>query len=183
MIDASEYLGYEEEPQEGYMQPHKYRITCRCLRCGHEYNRVVSNLMSKNPPCPKKACKEAAIEEEVRKRLANAQAILESGDFPGVTGNRNVKIVDGVAEQVMSDYKLTDLRDNIRPGESMAPKLPPQMQKQADNFFGGANLGIGGRRMNALAKRALAGAFKGAAVAPTDIFPGAKGESALRRVS
>ena len=82
----------------------------------------------------------------------------------------------------MQDYKLTDLRDNIRPGESMVPKLPGKMQSAADNFFGGGNLNGGSRSMNALARRALAGAYKGSAVAPTDIFPGQRGESALRKV-
>ena len=31
---------------------------------------------------------------------------------------------------------MTDLKDNVRQGESVAPKLAPEQQRQADNYFG-----------------------------------------------
>lgn len=71
------------------------------------------------------------------------------------------KAVDMTADIVMEDYKMGDLKDNVRAGESMAPKLDPARQHQADNFFGGAkkrnNAGI---NTAALAKRAMAGSMR-----------------------
>lgn len=32
---------------------------------------------------------------------------------------------------------MTNLRDHLREGESMAPKLPPAQQEKVDNFWGG----------------------------------------------
>lgn len=184
MATTEDYLGYESEPQEGYMQPDKYRIRYRCLRCGHEYSRVAKSLMEPNVPCPKKACQEATLREEFEKRLANERAILESRTFPGITGDKPiVKAVDATAKQVMEDYSMTDLKDNLRPGDTMAPKLAPALQRQADNVFNGGGIkGMGGRRMNALAKRALAGSFRQNAVAPIEVFPGTPGEKPMRLV-
>ena len=184
MADQEQYLGYEAEEQSGYMKPHKYRLQLRCLRCGNEYHRVVSSLNAKNPPCPRRACKEAAIEEEVAKRVANERAIIENRQMPGIIGDKPmVKAVDKTAEIVMEDHKLTDLKDNIRMGESMAPKLPPAQQQAADNFFSaGKSMAGGNRRMTALGKRALAGAYRQSAVSPGDIFRAPQGASPFRPV-
>lgn len=183
---TEQYLGYELVPQEGYMQPDKYEVRIQCLRCNHIYKRVLKSLNDPDPPCPKKKCIETAAVEMAERRAANAAAVFESGTFPGVTGDKPiVKAVDAVAEQVMVDYKLTDLKDNIRPGESMVPKLPPAQQAAADNFFSGnagKAAGINSRQMNMLGKRAIAGAFRGSAVSPGQVFPGRPGESALRHV-
>ena len=182
---TTDYLGYETEPSEGYLQPDKVRIFYRCNRCGHEYSRVCKSTASPDAPCPKKACKEAREEEEIARRVANTLAMIESGQTPGITGrNPVVGIIDQTAQDVMSDYKLTDLKDNIREGESMAPSLPGKQQIAADNFFQankGAT-GMGAKQAAFVGRRALAGAYRSMAVAPIDVFPGQKGESPLWKI-
>ena len=183
MALTEEYTGYETEAQEGYLQPDRYKISYRCLRCNHEYSRIARSLSVKNVPCPKKECKEAALEAEIQRRVHNFTEMVESGQGPGITGrNTMVKAVDATATQVMEDYHLTNLRDDIRQGESMVPKLPGKMQEAADSYFKPGTMGMGSRQRARLGQRALAGAYRNMAVAPTDVFPGKKGESALHHV-
>lgn len=47
------------------------------------------------------------------------------------------KAVDITAETTMHNYGMTDLKDNVGMGETMAPSLRPDLQKQADSFFSG----------------------------------------------
>lgn len=58
-----------------------------------------------------------------------------SHDVPSSSGN-SIKAIDMTAEIVMQDYKISDLKSDVRPGESMAPKLDPGRQMVADNMFG-----------------------------------------------
>jgi hypothetical protein len=58
-----------------------------------------------------------------------------------IGGNIQVKAIDETAKIVMEDYGMTDLRSDVRETESAAPKLPPVLQRQADNFFGGGPKG------------------------------------------
>ena len=182
MTSDTTYTGYETEPGEGYLQPDKVRVHFRCDRCGHEYNRTYKAVPMKNPPCPKQECKTAIALEQALAAQRNMQEILETGQTPGITGrNPMVGIVDRTATQVMEDYKLTDLQDNIREGESMAPKLAPKLQTAADNFFkGGA--GQTSKQAQLISRRALSGAYRNMAVAPTDVFPGQRGAAPLRKV-
>lgn len=188
MSEESVHLETESVEPDRFMGPTRFRLTCRCLRCGREYSKVVSRITDANPPCPRKACKAAALEEEVERRAKNMAAIIESQRAPGHIGaNNTVKAVDETARIVMDDYHLTDLKDSVRPGESLAPKLPPVMQKQADNYFGGGNLrkrgGLSQRQIDILGKRAIAGAFRSMAVSPAVAMPGhAPGEPVLRPV-
>jgi len=185
---TTEYIGRENIGPEGYLQPTRYRITCKCLRCGHEFSRITTKLSGNDPPCPKKACKEALIEEEVERRTANFKAMLESGHPPAQIGNKPiVAAIDRTAEITMQDHGLTDLQDNIRQGDIMAPKLPAPMQRQVDGFFNGSAVkGAAGtrmaKRMNALGQRALAGGYRHMAADIPSILPGKPGESALRFV-
>lgn len=82
-----------------------------------------------------------------------------SKDIPSETVMKN-KCVDKTADIVMHDYGMTNLKDNVRPGETMAPKLDPVRQAAADGMFGGAK----NRKMpfNAgkLAKQALSGVLR-----------------------
>lgn len=186
-MEFETHMGTESLEPDGFMQPRRYRVTLRCLRCNHTYSRVVKNITGANPPCPRKACKAAALEEEVEKRARNMARILETGKAPGHIGeNVTVKAIDETASVVMQDYGLTDLKDSIRPGESMAPKLPPAQQAQADGFFGGEAVrkrnNLNKRQMDNLGRRAMAGAFRGMAVNPTSVVPGSRGESPLRIV-
>ena len=70
------------------------------------------------------------------------------------------KAVDTTANIVMEDYKLTDLKDNVRAGETMAPKLAPVLQEKADNMFGGARRKNAGFNGAALARLAKSGALR-----------------------
>ena len=64
---------------------------------------------------------------------------------------------------------MTDIKDDIRPGEAMAPKLDPARQNAADNFFGGARKAAGGapkfnpaaKMQNKIAQQAMAGKYRG----------------------
>jgi hypothetical protein len=185
MTDQS-YLGQEVLEPDGFMQPKRYRILCRCNRCGNEYSYVVSKLTTRDRPCPRKACKEAVFEEDVERRARHLAQMIEDQRAPAHIGDKIVvKAVDKTADVVMTDYGLTDLKDNIRPGESMAPKLAPPMQAAADNFFNKNPLqsqGVGSRQAQLLGRRAIAGAFRGMAVNPGQVVPGSPGVSPMRLV-
>jgi len=174
---------------EGYLQPRKVRVHFRCGDCGHEWSRVYKSVPSRDPPCPNKTCSEASELATLRRENENLRRMLEEGRAPAQIGkNPTVKAVDTTAEIVMQDYGLTDLRDNVRQGESVAPKLPPQQQKQADSYFSpeaGRAAGMNKRQAELLKRRAIAGAFRNMAVAPTAIMPAgarAPGQPALVRV-
>ena len=180
----TEYVGLQPLPADGYLQPRKYRITCRCMQCYEEYTWETTKLTKRDKPCPNPICKEALRIKKAAQQAKNFAAILEHGP-PALTGNNNmVKAVDTTADIVMRDHGLTDLKDNIRPGESMAPKLPKPMQDAADNFFGGGNIKSmeQNRRFQNLGARAIAGAFRGNAVNPNQVLGRKPGESALTHV-
>lgn len=179
------YIGAETLPPDGYLQPRRYKITCLCHRCDKEYSWVAKVVTSDDRPCPRKACKAAALREQIDKEVANRTKMLEEQRPPGHIGaNIGVRAVDETARIVMEDHQMTDLKDNIRPGESMAPKLPGAQQTAADNFFSANPLrdrGVGSRQAEMLKRRAIGGAFRGMAVSPT-ITGGTAGESPMRHV-
>jgi hypothetical protein len=185
MTDEASYLGFDREQSEGYLQPDMVRVWFLCDHCGHEYSHVYRAIPKRNAPCPQRACVDRREMAQRLKQARNAQAMIESGQTPGITGrNPVVGIIDQTAQDVMSDYKLTDLKDNIRPGEAMAPSLPGKGQVAADNFFsaGAGATGMGKKQADFVSRRAMQGAYRHMAVAPTDVFPGQKGESPLWRV-
>ncbi len=82
-----------------------------------------------------------------------------SHDIPTDSATKN-KCVDKTADIVMHDYHMTNLKDNVRVGETMAPKLAPVLQSRADNMFGGKrrnNMGIDTAK---IAKRAMSGQLR-----------------------
>jgi hypothetical protein len=170
MLPGTELL----EP-EGYMQPRKVRVSFQCGDCGHEWSRVYKTVPAKDPPCPNKACSDASQLAQLRHENENLRRMLEEGRPPAQIGkNPTVKAVDTTAEIVMQDYGMTDLRDNIRQGESVAPKLPPAQQKAADTYFApeaGRSAGMNKKQVDLLKRRAVAGAFRNMAVPPTAIMP------------
>lgn len=177
----------ESLPPDEFMGPRRYKISCRCMRCNKTYSYITTKISEDDRPCPRKACKQAALEEEIERRARNMAAIIESQKAPGHIGDKViVKAIDETAKVVQEDYKLTDLKDNIRHGEIAAPKLPPDQQKLADGFFGGAAVaernGIGKRQMQALGRRAISGAFRNMSVSPSIAVPGRRGESPLTKV-
>ena len=107
-----------------------------------------------DPPCPK--CRAKA-----RKR----RGLDMNGRAPAVGGSLVVRAVDTTAEIVMEDHGMTNLRDDAREGESMAPKLPPAQQAMADNFFKrptrrGNAPGIFGMSNQSIINAAVNGRFK-----------------------
>ena len=176
MSEETHDVGMEEMEPDGYLQPKRYRITCRCGRCGHEYSRITTRVTEKNPPCPRKKCKEAALKERIQIEAENLAQILAEQRAPAQIGDKVVvKAIDQTAEIVMKDYGMTNLKDNIRHGENMAPKLDnPKMQAAADNFFGGdaaaKRAGISPAQMQRLGRRAIAGAYRNVAVTPAEVM-------------
>lgn len=165
--------------QEGFMQPTRKRIKFQCPVCEHTWVRTFPAEPRENPPCPNKRCAEARELKDLKLQVANLTRMLESGQAPAHIGaNPKVKAIDVTAQVTMEDNKLTDLKDNIRQGEAMAPKLPPPMQKAADGFFsGGANKALGSgetmaqRRMRAMGARAIAGGMRDMSIAPNQVLP------------
>ena len=50
---------------------------------------------------------------------------LEQRTAPGIVGaNAQVRAIDMTADIVMQDYKMTDLKSNVRDGEAMVKPLP-----------------------------------------------------------
>lgn len=75
----------------------------------------------------------------------------------------HIKAIDIVAEGTMKSYAMTDLNLNsgMREGDSCAPKLPPAQQQAVDGFFDhGKNPSLKGANLNAIGKRAIAGAYR-----------------------
>lgn len=108
----------------------RFQVTIRCTQCNHKYKRVMKaeneaelQFMS-DPPCP--------ICTHVHKAIGMD---IASGKAPGVVGSLQAKAIDNTAQIVMEDYKMTDLRDDVRVGESSAPKIAPRLQQMADNMF------------------------------------------------
>lgn len=186
MADEQTYVGQTMLEPEGYLQPRRYRIECLCHRCGNRYHYETSKLTADDRPCPKKKCRAQAHEERVMREAENMARILETRTPPGHIGDKPiVQAIDKTAEIVMQDHGMTDLRDNIRPGEAMAPKLPPPMQKAADNFFTAQPVverGGNSRQAELLKRRAIAGAFRGMAINPGAVTPGTPGQSPMRLV-
>jgi hypothetical protein len=174
---------------DGFMQPKLYKFRYECLRCGNTYwSRPVKTVPKKDPPCPDKACEAKFELRQMRQEMQNLKAMLAEGRAPAQIGDKAVvKAVDYTAETVMQDFGMTDLKDNIRPGETMAPKLAAPLQKAADNFFNpaavGKQRGMNAKQVELLGRRAMSGAFRNMAVSPGAVLPkAAPGESPVRLV-
>lgn len=129
----------------------KYASIYHCKRCGNKWRVVSTRAVSMDDPvpdCPNLACGEAQTPIGMD---------LTSNKAPATVGmNVRVKAMDETSNIVMRDYGMTDLRDDVREGESMAPKLPPVQQAMADGFFGGGKrANVNGHSIN-MAKHARA---------------------------
>lgn len=131
-----------------------YRVKLQCCTCGHVWKATLKSLDDPDPKCPNLACSEAVLTRGMD---------FNSTRAPAAIGMSNaVRAVDETAKIVMDTYQMTDLRSDVRPGETMAPKLAPHLQKQADSVFGGAKRGnpLLPRNAGRLARNALAGAYR-----------------------
>ena len=168
------------EPED-YLGPRMKKITFQCPICSHVWSRTYKAEPKNDPACPNKHCSDKREIAELKQRLDNLQRMLESGEAPARIGaNHRNKAIDVTANIVMQDNHLTDLKDSIRPGESMAPKLPVPMQAAADNFFGGQQAALGSgqnvtrlqKRMQMLGQRVLsASAPMPMSIAPNQVLP------------
>jgi predicted nucleic acid-binding Zn-ribbon protein len=194
---TTEYEGSETIPSESYLEPTRYKVNWRCVACGHEWSRTLKVIPKKDPPCPSRKCVEVQTMNALKEQNAKLTAMLAEQRGPAQIGANNVvRAIDTTADIVMTDYNMTNLKDNVRAGESVAPKLDdPKKQQLADNYFaptggmpvisapGERKITMPARQMSSLGRRAIAGAFRGMAVAPTAVTPNAaKGQSPLTRV-
>jgi hypothetical protein len=195
-----ESQGFDVIEPEQYLGPKSYKFHYRCAICGTEYSRTCKAPPKKDPPCPNTGCEDKARIAELEKSLANLTRMLESGVPPAQIGHKVVvKAVDETAKVVMEDYGMTNLRDNVGPGEAVAPKLPAPQQAQADAYFGAqggfkphqipsitgmqGHQGLTKAQTDLLGRRALSGAFRNMATTPGNTkIRGQSGESPLTRV-
>lgn len=137
----------------------KFSVTIRCLNpeCNHRYKRVLTaedeNALAyvPDPPCP-----------ECRKRAKKRKFNFVDGQAPAVGGSMLAKAVDTTAQIVMEDQQMTDLRDDVREGETMTPKLAPRLQAMADGMFArpkGKGQGLFGLSPAAVRQAAVSGRF------------------------
>src|SRR5208282_3179554 len=197
---TDEFPTSEMHDPESPFEPKRYRQWFRCPECGHKYaSHWAKSPPKKDLPCPRPTC---ATERDLRQTKADNQrllAMLAEQRAPGLIGaNVTVRAVDATAEMVMKDYGMTDLRDNIREGESMAPKLPPAAQAAADGYFApektrqpmkAVDLATNRMRtipaaaLNKIAERATAGRYARRGVSPVSVIPqDLRGQSPLTLV-
>ena len=191
---TTQHTGYETLEPDGYLQPTRFKVAYACAVCGHQWSRICKSIPKNDPPCPRKGCAERVELGEAKRQIARLQQMLESQRAPPLVGaNTMVRAIDATANVVMEDYGMTNLKDNVRQGESLAPKLPPTQQKAADNYFGAAGsvpvLGesrqrtMSGKALQRIGQRAMAGAYRHMAVPPNAVTPeAARGQPALRMV-
>lgn len=179
----------------------KYILVLRCKSCKHRYKRTVTVEAGcsvddiVDPPCPKcakKTNRTDVSETSTSPIPIDPDAMFREGRAPGIVGDKNVvKAIDLTAKIVMENYGLSDLKSNIREGETMAPRLPPRQQTMADNFFNpGGNPAVNKRqqaKMQNLGRRAIAGAFRSTALDVKSVLPDSRvalrksGEEQIRR--
>lgn len=172
----------------------KFQLVLKCKPCQHRYKRVVvidddeSIDDIPNPPCPKcaKKAKRTDAAQQATPPIPHdgMNGIIEQQRAPGIGGATIVKHIDQAAKIVMEDHHLSDLKDNVREGDTMAPSLPPAQQKLADNFFGPRPNQTNNKRQQAqmqrLMRRAVGGAYRASALDVKAVLP--DNRVALRRV-
>lgn len=185
-LPAMEHL----EPDK-YLGPRRFRIHARCDRCGTVYHWTTTTLSGKDKPCPDKTCQEAARREEILREARNlAQIFLEQRAPATIGDNPRNNAIDKTADIVMTDYGLTNLQDNIREGDVIAPKLPTvgesgmKLNEAADKFFSGDALKREGmsRQAQILGAQAIAGSFANMAANPARLTAAKKGAPPLTLV-
>lgn len=194
---TSEFIASEAVVPETPFELAKIRVLYRCAQCGHNWkSRPVRVPPKQDPSCPNPRCIEIALLRQTAREVENLKRMLSEQRAPAQVGDKAiVRAIDYTANAAMQDYGLTDLKDSIREGESMAPKLPVPQQALADNYFGGQkdvmvkdvmtgqNRPVLAASLTRAGKRAMAGAFRNMAVAPNAVIPESmRGQSPLRMV-
>lgn len=139
---------------------YRYRKTSyRCSDCKHSFDKIRKFSVekyphgtdlpfpTKDPECPE--CKKVrqvslktSVTDDTHKHINPANVSYVGGTpdnpkkTPSIHGNNNFnKAWDATQKMVAQDYQMTDLNTNLRMGDSMAPKLRPELEKQVDNVF------------------------------------------------
>ena len=119
-----------------------YRSQYKCSDCNNRFERITKNFPKKDPNCPKclqsKRVKSNSCVSDKTHNLdaeSRVQEIIESKKAFSMGPSNFTKAMDATAEIVMKDYALTDLQDNLRAGDSMAPKLAPELERKVHEVF------------------------------------------------
>lgn len=129
-----------------------YEVRYCCDKCEHTFYRTTDFDPRKKkdfrtPACPECRKKAAAAKsyiklhgdvkpQTIEEKDAAIGGIIADKKFPNMTGRSGfTKAMDETAKIVMEDYKMTDLRDNLREGDNMVPKLRPDLEKQVGEGF------------------------------------------------
>lgn len=117
-----------------------------CSDCGNVFSVITENKpKGRCPSCPQ--CKKSnypSLKSTTKSNKTYTQAELDknvediviSRKAPSVGGTSNFnKAWDATQEMVAVDYQMTDLNTNLRAGDSMAPKLRPDLEQQVDQVF------------------------------------------------
>lgn len=172
------------------MEPEFWLHNFRCRVCGNRFGvkrKTPDSSKVKTPRCPRKSCGGKARASHV----PDIGLDVAAGKAPGHIGHDQVRAYDMALEMTAQDHQMGDLKDRPRPGETSAPPLRPDLQKQADNFWSGGGTRrqpqggrrgkvdlspiYGGRATAAQAQTPSAPQFtadRGAAIAPILQMPG-----------
>jgi predicted nucleic acid-binding Zn ribbon protein len=146
-----------------------YGHAFRCKGCGTRFEvmRLTADpARVKVPPCPRKTCRGKVKQSYMSDVGFNAA----DGKAPAVGGTDAVRAYDIAMDAGAANAGLTDLNDKPRYGENSAPKLPPNLAAQVQNFWGPSQKGSGMQRR---ARANVGGLLRGptpAAPAPSPTF-------------
>lgn len=101
----------------------RFIVKFRCRACGNRFKRTLRDG-DPDPNCPQCA-----------KSPVTTRGIDFNAPPPARGGSIGTRAMDATMEMVAKDYGMTNLRDDMRVGETLAPRLRPDLQDQADNFF------------------------------------------------
>ena len=113
----------------------RYAHWFRCRTCAHRFSVVrltADSTKVKTPKCPHKGCNGRVRESHMEDRGMDVAA----GRAPATTSVQ-AQAYDLAHEWQMEEQQRTNIKDNVRPGESSAPPLPAHLQTMADGFWGG----------------------------------------------
>lgn len=136
------------------MENYRYRKTSyRCSTCKKQFDKIRKFSVVKYPhgidlPLPKTDpecpfCEKdsrvrfkSSITDDIHKHISPEYVPDPNDKRVFSLGKSNfTKAMDATAEIVMKDYGLTNLQDNLREGDSMAPKLRHDLEQKVDSVF------------------------------------------------
>lgn len=107
-----------------------YKSSYKCSECKSQFEKITKNFPKKDPNCPKcrrnnRVNSKSCVSDKTHNLDADSrvQEMIDSKRPPSMGKSNFTKAMDATAEIVMKDYNMTDLQDNLRAGDSMAPKL------------------------------------------------------------